>query len=172
MRDGILRRAGLAHPAATGLDAATSRPAVRWSGTRKRSAAGNGSAGRRLKKSPERRAHHRLRRRKRTERAAPPETHLGAPGANARAAISLYLEDAFRRGRHHLLEFLLSAVCRVDPQRAGHRVPGASAPACGRQGADRVGRPFGASQPGGAGVRAPTAAGASGWSFFPLTRRN
>jgi transposase len=110
-----------------------------------------------IKKKPKKKGHHRLPRRKRTERAAAPETHLGPPGANARAAISLHLEDAFRRGRYHILEFLFSAVCRGHPQPAGHRVSGTSASAARRQAAHRLGRTSRASQPGGMELRAATA---------------
>jgi len=115
-------------------------PAARWSATKKRSVAGNGSAGRRLKKSPKRKTHHRLPRRDGIERAAAPQTFPGAPGANARAAIPLHVEDAFGHGRHHLLEFLLSAVRRGHPQPAGNRVSEALAPAPRRRSADRLGR--------------------------------
>ena len=137
-----------------------------------KSANGNGSAGRGLKKSPKRKAYHRLRRRKRTERAPAPHAHLGTERANAGAAVPLHLEDAFRHGRNHLLEFLFPAVSRGDSQSADHRVSGAPASAYSWQAADRVGRLACPSQPRGVGVRASAAEGASGWSFFPLTRRN
>jgi hypothetical protein len=106
-----------------------------------------------IKKSPKRKAHHRLHRRKRVERAAAPETYLGAQGADACAAISLPREEAFRRGGHHLLEFLFSTVCRGDPPSAGDRVSRASA----REGADRVGRTSRSPQPRGVEFRAATA---------------
>jgi len=60
-----------------------------WNGTKPPSGSGNGSAGRRLKKSPKRGAHPRLCRRKRTERAAPSLPDLGPARADAGAPIPL-----------------------------------------------------------------------------------
>src|SRR6202007_3393816 len=125
-----------------------------WSGTKRKSGNGNGSAGRRLKKSPKRKAYHRLHRRKRTERETPSLSHLGPVWAHAGAAVPLHLEDAFGDGRNHLLEFLLPVVSRDHPQSADQRVSHAPASAYSWQVADRLGRLACASPPRGLGVRA------------------
>src|SRR5436309_4945870 len=129
----------------------------RWSGTKKRSGCGSRSVGRRLKKSPPRGPHHSLHRRERIERAPAPLPHLGATGTDAGAAISLQLEDAISDGRSDLVELLLSAVSRCDPQPADHRVPGASAAPPSRQAADRLGWTAGSSQPRDLGVHSRAA---------------
>src|SRR5439155_26863757 len=127
------------------VGAASVRWDGRWNGTKKRSSSGSSSAGRRLKKSPKRAAHYRLHRRKRIERASAPLPHLVATGTDAGAAISLQLEDAIGDGRSDLVELLLSAVSRRDPQPADHRVSHASTAPHSWQATDRLGRVAGPS---------------------------
>ncbi len=136
-----------------------------------KSGTGNGSVGRRLKKSPKRGPHHRLHRRKRTERTAAPLSHLGAEGTDAGAAISLQLEDAVGHGGGDVVELLLPTLSRDHSQPAGHRVPGALAAPHSGQAAGRLGRITGhRSRMIWEFIRQQR--GRCGWSFFPAMRRN
>src|SRR5271156_4746880 len=121
------------HPRTSGeswggsVGVASARWAARSSATSKRSSAGNGTAGRSLKKSPPKRAHHCLHRRERTKRAAPPLPHLGAARTDTGAAIPLQLESALGDGRRDLVEVLLPALPGPYSRRRGNRV---SQPSC------------------------------------------
>ncbi len=74
----------------------------RWSVTRRASATGRNTVGRRLKKSPARRAHDHLHRRKRIEPTTAPSADLGAARTDG-TAISLQLEGDIGCGRNHLV---------------------------------------------------------------------
>src|SRR5208282_4663067 len=67
----------------------------------------------RNKKKLLREAYHRLNRRERAERAAPSGAHLGPARTDSGAAVSLQLESALGRGRHHLVELLFQALPRL-----------------------------------------------------------
>src|SRR5262249_12422994 len=62
-------------------------------------------------------------RRERTERAAPSGANLGTARPDAGAAISLQLEDALGRGRHHLVEHLLRALPEDHADARGGELP-------------------------------------------------
>jgi len=61
------------------------------------------------------------------ERAAPAGANLGTARPDAGAAISLQLEDALGRGRHHLVELLLPALPEDHADARGGELPGPSA---------------------------------------------
>ena len=60
------------------------------------------------------------------ERAAPAGANLGTARPDAGAAISLQLEDALGRGRHHLVELLLPALPEDHADARGGELPGPS----------------------------------------------
>jgi len=80
--------------------------------------------------------------------------HLGAERTDAGAAVSLQLEDVGRDSGRNLVELLLPVVSGDNPQPADHRVSLSPTAPHSRQGADRLGRAAGTSQPRCLGLRA------------------
>src|SRR5215469_13645082 len=125
---------------ASSTGVASALPDARWNATSRRLGAGRSTVGRSLKKSAPRGAYHRLCRRERIERTPPSSADLGAARTDSAAAVSLQLEGAVGRRRHHLVELLLPALSPHHPRRRSHRLPRSSAASPAGQAVGRVGR--------------------------------
>jgi transposase len=105
-----------------------------------------------LKKSAPGEAYPRLHRRKRTESATASLPYLGTSRTDPHPAIQLQLEDSLGSCGAHVVEVLLSHLCRCHQERTGRRFScGLGAPPWSTV-ADRVGSFAGTPQPTGAGV--------------------